>query len=79
MGLWFNGQMNLDWRRIEVVDEAMAEVLRRKTTAERIAIGCGLWRSAKLMLQAQLAAKHPEWDRQQVDREVVRRLSHGTV
>ena len=71
--------MNLDWRRIEVVDEAMAEVLRRKTRAERIAIGFGLWRSAKLMLQAQLAAKHPEWDRRQVDREVARRLSHGAV
>ena len=79
MGLWFNCQMNLDWRRIEVVDEAMAEVLRGKTPAERIAIGFGLWRSAKSMLQAQLAAKHPEWDRQQVDREVARRLSHGTV
>lgn len=30
-----------DWRRIEVMDDAMAEVLRRKTPAERIAIGFG--------------------------------------
>ena len=71
--------MNLDWRRIEVVDNAMAEVLRRKTPAERIAIGFGLWKSAQLMLQAQLAARHPEWDRQPIDREVARRLSHGAV
>ena len=71
--------MNLDWRRIEVVDEVMAEVLRRKTPAERIAIGFGLWRSARKMLRAQLAAKHREWDEQQLDREVARRLSHGAV
>lgn len=31
-----------DWRRIEVMDDTMAEVLRRKTPAERIAIGFGL-------------------------------------
>ena len=71
--------MKPDWRRIEVVDEAMAEVLRRKTPAERIAIGFGLSRSARMMLQAQLAERHPEWDRQRVDREVARRLSHGAV
>jgi hypothetical protein len=43
-----------DWRRIEVMDDAMAEVLRRKTPAERIAIGFGLSRSARKILQAQL-------------------------
>jgi hypothetical protein len=32
----------MDWRRIEVMDEAMAQVLRRKTPAERLAIGFGL-------------------------------------
>ena len=71
--------MNLDWRRIEVMDEAMAEVLRRKTPAERIAIGFGLWRSAQRMLRAELTSLHPEWDGQRIDREVARRLSHGAV
>ncbi|CAI4032159.1 hypothetical protein DNFV4_02587 [Nitrospira tepida] len=66
-------------RRIEVVDEAMAEVLRRKTPAERLAIGFGLWRSARKLLRGQLASLHPEWDAEQLDREVVRRLSHGAV
>lgn len=68
-----------DWRRIEVMDEAMAEVLRRKTPAERIAIGFGLWRSAQKMLGAQLASSHPEWDARELEREVARRLSHGAV
>ena len=66
-------------RRIEVVDEAMAEVLRRKTPAERLAIGFGLWRSARKLLRGQLASLHPEWDAEQLDREVVWRLSHGAV
>ena len=71
--------MNLDWRRIEVVDEAMAEVLRRKTPAERIAIGFGLWRSARMMLRAQLAEKHREWDETKLNREVARRLAWNST
>jgi len=70
---------NRDWRRIEVMDEAMAQVLRRKTPAERIAIGFGLWRSAQKILRGQLASLHPEWDARRLEREVVRRLSHGAV
>ena len=66
-------------RRIEVMDEAMAEVLRRKTPAERLAIGFGLWRSARKLLRGQLTSLHPEWDAQQLERELVRRLSHGAL
>jgi hypothetical protein len=68
-----------EWRRIEVVDDAMAEVLRRKTPAQRIAIGFGLWQSARKSLLFQLASKNPDWDRSQVEREAARRLSHGIV
>jgi len=71
--------MNLDWQRIEVLDDTMTEILRAKTPAQRIAIGFGLWKSARMMLEAQLAARHPDWNRQQVGREVARRLSHGAV
>jgi hypothetical protein len=71
--------MNGDAPRIEVIDDTMAEVLRRKTPAERLAIGFGLWRSARTLLRGQLASLHPEWDTRQVDREVARRLSHGAV
>jgi len=71
--------LNFDIRRIEVLDDAMAEVLRRKTPAERLAIGFGLWRSARRMLRGQLASLHPDWDAERLEREVVRRLSHGAV
>ncbi len=43
--------MSRDLLRIEVIDDAMAEVLRRKTPAERLAIGFGLWRSAQKLLR----------------------------
>ncbi|MDC8449426.1 MAG: hypothetical protein LV473_13840 [Nitrospira sp.] len=69
----------LDPVRIEVMDDTMAEILRRKTPAERLAIGFGLWRSAQKLLRGQLASLHPEWDAQQLEREVARRLSHGAV
>lgn len=70
--------MRLDKRQIEVIDDAMAAVLRRKTPTERLKIGFGLWRSARRLLRAQLASRHPDWDQQGIDQEVARRLSRGT-
>ncbi len=52
--------MRLDKGQIEVVDDAMAEVLRRKTPAERIRIGFNLWISARNMLMTHLKKTHPE-------------------
>ena len=64
-------------RDLEVVDEEMAEVLRRKTPAERIAIGFSLWTWAREMLLLNLAKRHPDWDRAEVEKEVVRRMTDG--
>mgnify|MGYP000866532021 CR=1 FL=1 len=64
---------------IEVVDDAMAEVLRQKTPAERLGIAFGLWRSTRRMLSSMLRSVHPDWNEEQIDREVARRLSHGAV
>jgi hypothetical protein len=71
--------MRLDSGQIEVLDDAMAEVLRRKTSAERIAIGFALWTSAKRMLTAHLKSTHPDWSEKQIQSEIARRLSHGAV
>ncbi len=71
--------MSLHLPRIEVMDDMMAEILRRKTPAERLAIGFGLWRSAQKLLRGQLASLHPEWNEQRLSREVARRLSRGAV
>lgn len=71
--------MRLDKGQIEVVDTVMAEVLRRKTPAQRIRIGFAMWDSAKRMLIAHLSSEHPDWSMPHIHREVVRRLSHGAA
>ena len=65
--------------RIEMVDDVMAEILRKKTPAERIQIGFNLWTSARKMLTAHLKSTHPEWNEKQISQEVAKRLSHGIV
>ena len=71
--------MRVDRRQIEVLDDRMAEILRRKTGAERLAIAFGLFSSARRMVISMLRAEHPDWDEQQINAEAARRLSHGAV
>jgi hypothetical protein len=63
---------------IEIVDRAMADILRTKTEAERLGIARGMWRSARAMMENLLRAQHPHWTPTAVNAEVARRLSHGT-
>ena len=73
------GVMRLDEGQIELMDAAMVEVYRRKTPAQRIAICDSMWRFAEQLTRAGIRHQHPEWSHEQVEREAVRRLSHGTV
>ncbi len=70
--------MRLDAGQIEVMDDAMAEVLRRKTPAERLAIAHGMWRYARQLVEAGVRWRHPQWDDRAVREEVARRLLHGS-
>jgi hypothetical protein len=67
----------LDDEQIEVVDDAVAEVLRRKTPAERVAMIGGMNRLARQLLAAQVRWRHPEWSQDQVAAGVARRLARG--
>ena len=71
--------MKLEQRRIEVMDNVQAEILKKKTPAERIRIGASFWTSAFAMLAAHLRKIHPEWPDEKIRREVAGRLSHGAV
>jgi hypothetical protein len=71
--------MRLDSGQIEVVDEVMAEVLRKKQPAERIRIGFSIWSSAHGMLLTHIRNLHPDWHMKEVQREVARRLLHGSL
>lgn len=64
---------------IEMMDDAMADVLRARSPGERLAIADGMWRSARRMIEAILRAERPEWTDDEIRREVARRMSHGAV
>ena len=71
--------MPTDPSRWEMVDDAMAAILRQKTPAQRLAIAFGMWDFAKQMIRSVLRAEHPDWTPEQIKRETARRMSHGAV
>jgi hypothetical protein len=68
----------LDLGQIEVVDEMVAAILRRKTPAERIAMAAASHRTARAMLTARLRAQNADWTDERVEEEVARRMSRGS-
>jgi len=67
----------LDDGQIEVVDEAVAEILRRKTPAERLAMVFNCNRTMRLLIAGGACNQHPDWTDEQVKAEVARRMLHG--
>lgn len=63
----------------ESVDKTMADILRTKSAAERLAIANRMWKSARQMLLHRLKQEHPDWSEEKIRRETARRLSHGAV
>jgi hypothetical protein len=71
--------MNPQHPQYDVIDDAMAAVLAEKTEQERLEIGFGMWRSARAMIHAIVAAEHPDWSEEEIQKLVARRISHGGV
>ena len=63
--------------RREVVDDEMAAVLAAKSGAERLAMAAGLYRAARRMMESHLRERHPSWDTEQLETEMLRRLGDG--
>jgi hypothetical protein len=64
---------------MEVMDNAMVDVLRQKTEVERLRIAGRMWKSARVILRGAIRTEHPDWNVDQVNREIARRISHGLV
>lgn len=64
---------------MEVMDDAMSDVLRQKTEAERLRIADRMWKSARAILRGAIRTEHPDWSMEQVNREIACRISHGLV
>ena len=62
---------------VELLDEAIVEVLRRKTPVERVAMIFAANRAMRLRLEGHLRSRHPDWDDQTVMQEIARRMSRG--
>jgi hypothetical protein len=71
-------QYRLDDGQIEVVDDAIAEILRRKTPAERVAMVFAANRTMRLLIEGHLRTYHPDWDEARVRAEIARRMILGT-
>lgn len=68
----------LDDGQIEVIDEAQAEALRRRTPAQRVAMIGACNRTMRLLIEGRLRSRHPEWEDETVHTEVVRRMTLGS-
>jgi len=73
-------EIEMKWRldpgQIEVVDPAVAAVLRRKTITERIAMVLDANATMRLLIEGPLRARHPDWTTEQIQHEVARRMLH---
>jgi hypothetical protein len=73
------GVMGIDPRRIEVIDDATAEMYRRMTPVERIKRGLAMGAFARKIIAAGVRAAHPAWSEAEVRKETARRFAGGHV
>ena len=69
----------LDKGQIEVVDDAVAEILRRKTPAQRVQMALEANRFMRLRLEGHLRSIHPDWDAPRIQAEIARRMLLGSA
>ena len=69
----------IDADKIEVVDDDVADFLRRKTPTERIGLMYEANRFTRRHVNAIVAAQHPDWDESAVQEEVKRRYLNEDV
>ncbi len=62
---------------VEVIDDDMAVVMRRKTGAQRLAIVDALYRAAWAMIEGNVRQVHPTWDDVRVRAAVAERIAGG--
>lgn len=69
----------LDRGQIEVVDDMLAIILKKKSRLERLKCAFGMWHSARVQVLSCLRSVHLDWDEDMIQKEAAKRLSHGAV
>lgn len=62
---------------VEVLHPKVAEALRAMSGTQRLRLAHEEWRLVRERLTVFLAARHPEWDSAEVQRQVAKRLLGG--
>ena len=60
--------------RVEAVHPEVARALRARSGMERLRLAHETWELVRDRLAAYLAARHPGWSREEIERHVARRL-----
>lgn len=64
---------------VEIIDPQMVRCLQNQTPAQRLATAFAMWESARILIRGAVRTQHVDWNEEQVNREVARRLSHGAT
>ena len=72
-------EMALDAGQIEVVDDAVADILRRKTIAQRVEMVFECNETMRMVIEGAIRTFHPEWNDIQVRAEVARRMTREST
>jgi hypothetical protein len=67
-------ERELELSRIEIVDDATAEMYRSMPAAQRVNVACDLVEFAWELVKSGVRARHPEWNESSVQREADRRF-----
>jgi ABC-type transport system involved in cytochrome bd biosynthesis fused ATPase/permease subunit len=70
--------LRLDKGQIEVVDDKVAEILKTKSGMERLNMVWEAWTFFDKTVKAYLKNRHPEWTDEQIQKEIIRRVSLGS-
>lgn len=66
----------LDDGQIEVVDVLVADILRKKTPMERVAMIFDANQTMRRLIAGRLSTDHPDWSDEKISAEVARRMLH---
>ena len=69
--------MSFDPRRIEVIDDESAAVLRAKSGAERVRMIDELMGFYRRAVTAKLRRQYPHWTEAEIENEIARRIAGG--
>ena len=66
--------MKIDPRNIEVIDEKTVEFFSKKTGGQRMLMAAQMFETARMLIRSNIVSIHPDWNEEQIRKELYRRL-----